>query len=78
MFQVFKVHSPDGVNFYKAQTRRLIVSPDGRVAVWLHPLDLTTPHFPQYDKWVDVTVMGDDEFEALVRQLQTSSRKVAP
>jgi hypothetical protein len=72
MFHVFKVHSPDGVNFFKGEAKRLIVSPDGHIAVWLHPLDLETGHYPQYDNWIDATTLSDEEFEALVHRLQTT------
>lgn len=49
---------------------RLLVSPDGMTAVWMHPLDLTTGFYPQYDSWIDATDLDDDEFEALVTRLQ--------
>lgn len=54
------------------QTRRntkLLVSPFGTTAAWVHPLDLLTGHYPQYDSWIDASDMDDDEFEALICDL---------
>lgn len=53
---------------------RLFVSPCGNGAVWIHPLDLKTNHYPQYDNWIDVTDLSDEEFEALVRRLQATEQ----
>jgi hypothetical protein len=49
---------------------RLLVKPNGLSAVWIHPLDLTTGHYPQYDGWTDCTDMDDGEFETFVVGLQ--------
>lgn len=52
------------------QTHQLLVSPDGRSAIWAHPLDLA--QFPQYSDWIDATHLDDDAFEKLVIQLQAA------
>ncbi len=49
---------------------KFLVRPDGQSAVWLHPLDQSTGHYPQYDDWIDATELDDEEFEALILRLQ--------
>jgi hypothetical protein len=49
---------------------RLYVSPCGKSAVWIHPLDLQTGHFEKYEGWIDATDMDDAEFERFVVGLQ--------
>jgi hypothetical protein len=51
-------------------TSRLYVSPCGKSAVWIHPLDLQTGFYPQYADWTDCTDMDDAEFERFVVGLQ--------
>jgi hypothetical protein len=53
------------------ENMRLLVSPDGNSAAWIHALDLTTGFYPKYDGWLDLTDLSDDEFEARVIGLQT-------
>jgi hypothetical protein len=55
------------------QTSRLLVSPNGATAAWIHPLDLTTGHYPQYDGWTDCTDMDDEAFERFVVGLQQAN-----
>jgi hypothetical protein len=57
---------------HEAARRVLLVSPDGQTSVWVDSLDMSTGHYPQYDGWIDATHMGDDEFESLVRNLQSA------
>lgn len=49
---------------------KLLVSPCGNTAAWVHPLDLSTGHYPQYGSWIDATALNDAEFEALIVNLQ--------
>lgn len=48
---------------------RFLVSPDGMRGAWVHPLD------PQdlYAGWTDTTNLSDDEFHALIVELQRKS-----
>jgi len=55
-----------------AATHRFMVKPDGMTGAWLHSLDLSGGHCPQYADWIDCTDMDDDEFEALVTKLQSA------
>jgi hypothetical protein len=48
----------------------LLVSPCGNRATWIHPLDLTTGHYPQYEEWTDCSEISDEEFEELVKSRQ--------
>lgn len=52
---------------------RLLVSPNGQGAVWMHPLDLTTGFYAKYDGWVDCTDMDDEAFERFVVGLQQAN-----
>ena len=52
---------------------RLFVSPCGNSAVWIHPLDLKTGHYPQYADWTDCTDMADEAFERFVVGLQQAN-----
>jgi hypothetical protein len=53
-----------------SQDRIYLVSPDGHTGAWLHPLDLRTGHYPQYDNWIDATDLTTEEFDALIMRLQ--------
>jgi hypothetical protein len=53
--------------------RIYLVSPDGKTGAWLHPLDLTTGHYPQYDKWIDATDLTTEEFDVLIMRLQEAA-----
>ena len=54
-------------------TSRLFVSPCGKSAVWIHPLDLQTGHFERYADWTDCTDMDDEAFERFVVGLQQAN-----
>ncbi|MBA1366242.1 hypothetical protein [Burkholderia gladioli] len=58
------------------QAHRLYVSPNGMTATWLHALDLTTGHYPQYADWIDATDLDDAAFDELVIGLQRASVEV--
>lgn len=45
---------------------RFYVSEDRKQARWLHELDLSTGHYPQYKDWIDATEMTDQEFESFM------------
>lgn len=52
---------------------RLLVSPNGQGAVWMHQGDLTTGFYPQYADWTDCTDMDDETFERFVVGLQQAN-----
>jgi hypothetical protein len=54
-------------------TSRLFVSPCGKSAVWIHPLDMQTGHFEKYEGWIDATAMTDSEFETLIVSLEQAN-----
>lgn len=52
---------------------RFMLSPDGRAADWVHPLEVAT----RCPDWTDATDMGDAEFELLIDERMAANPLLA-
>jgi hypothetical protein len=55
------------------QQRRFLVSPDGMLADWVHPLD---PKQPRHEGWIDCTDMDGEALQRFIAERQATRPRI--